>query len=151
FLNKVSEHTELNTFRNYPHIGARPLTAQTIRDVAKSGDVFFGNGGFVNVSVDGVSMGSVVRTSPRMHHMLRIEVYPARNSRLGRIEIVGKHGTVLATKEDFSGGELKYELPGQSEPDYVVVRAFGAGDDPVHDPDHVRRLAISNPVYLWPQ
>lgn len=151
FLNKASEHTELDTFRNYPHMGKRPLTAQNIRDVAKSGEVFLSNGGFLNVSVDGVPMGSVVRTGSGMYHKLRIEVYPARNSRLGRIEVLGKRGTVLTTKENFSGGVLEYEIPGHDNSDYVVVRAFGSGDDPVHDPDHVKYLAVSNPIYLWPQ
>ena len=151
FLNKVNEHTGLDTFRNYPHIGNRPLTAQSIREAAKSGEVFLSNGGFVDISVDGVPMGSVVRTHQGMQHKLRIEVYPARNSRLGRIEIIGKHGNILATKENFIGGVMQYEIPGRSEPDYVVVRAFGLGDDPVHDPDHVEHLAISNPVYLWPR
>src|SRR5436190_563273 len=151
FLNKASEHTELDTFRNYAHIGERPLTAQNIREVARSGEVFLSNGGFLNVSVDGVPMGSVVRTGSGMRHKLRIEVYPARKSKLGRIEIIGKQGAVLATKENFPGGVLEYETLGQDDPDYVVVRAFGSGDDPVHDPDHVHYLAVSNPVYLWPQ
>ena len=151
FLNKASQHTELDTFLNYPHIGDRPLTETSIRDVARTGEVFFGNGGFVNISVDGVPMGSVCRTAPRMHHKLRIEVYPPKNSSLGRIEMIGKHGAVLATKNNFTGGVLEYELPGRREPDYVVVRAFGADDDPIRDPDHVKYLAVSNPVYLWPR
>jgi hypothetical protein len=127
------------------------LTAQTIRDVARSGEVFFSNGGFLNISVDGVPMGSVVRTSQGTHHKLRIEAYPPPNSRLGRIEIIGKHGTVLAARENFDGGVLEYEIPGRGEPDYIVVRAFGSGDDPIHNPGHVLHLAVSNPVYLWPQ
>ena len=151
FLNQASQHNELDTFRNYPHIGDRPLTAGAIRDVARSGEVFFSNGGFLNVSVDGAPMGSVVRTGPAKRHKLRIEVYPAPKSQLGRIEIIGKHGALLAVNDKFSGGVLEYEIPGRSEPDYVVVRAFGAGDDPEHDPDRVRYLAVSNPVYLWPQ
>jgi hypothetical protein len=150
FLNQVRQHNQLDTFRNYPHIGNRLLTARAIRDVARSGEVFFSNGGFLNVSVDGVPMGSVVGTDPAKRHRLRIEVYPAPNSRLGRIEIVGKHGAVVAAKDKFSGGELEYEIPGRGEPDYLVVRAFGSGDDPDHDPDRVRYLAVSNPVYLWP-
>jgi len=150
FLNQASQHNRLDTFRNYPHIGTRPLTARAIRDVARSGEVFFSNGGFLNVSVDGAPMGSVVRTGPAKRHRLRIEVYPAPNSRLGRIEIIGKHGAVLAAKDKFSGGVLEYGLPGRGEPGYVVVRAFGSGDDPDHDPDRVRYLSVSNPVYLWP-
>ena len=151
FLNQVNQHNQLDTFRNYPYIGHRPLTAQAIRDVARSGRVFLSNGGFLNVSVDGVPMGSVVRTSRTKRHRLRIEVYPSSAYHLGRLEIIGKHGAVLAVNDKFSGGVLEYEIPGRSEPDYVVVRAFGSGDDPDHDPAHVRYLALSNPVYLWPK
>jgi len=151
FLNQVNQHNELDTFRNYLHIGNRPLTARAIDDVARSGEVFFSNGGFLNVSVDGVPMGSVVRTGQGKRHRLRIEAYPAPNRQLGRIEIIGKHGAVLLRKDKFSGGVLEYAIPGRSEPDYVVVRAFGSSDDPDHDPDQVRYLAVSNPVYLWPQ
>lgn len=151
FLNQAMKHTELDTFRNYPHIGDRDLTEQAIRDVARTGEVFFSNGGFVDVSVDGVPMGSVCRTAPNKHHKLRVEVYPPEYQKLGRIEIIGKRGTVIASKENFPGGVLEYELPGRGEPDYVVVRAFGAGDDPNGDPDHVKYLAVSNPVYLWPK
>jgi hypothetical protein len=151
FLNQARQHNQLDTFRNYPHIGSRPLTARAIRDVAASGEVFFSNGGFLNVSVDGVPMGSVVRTGQAKRHRLRIEVYPAPKSQLGRIEIIGKHGAVLAAKDKFPGGVLEYAVPGRGEPDYVVVRAFGSGDDPDHDPAEIRYLAVSNPVYLWPQ
>jgi len=117
----------------------------------RRGDVFFSNGGFVNVSVDGVPMGSVCRTEPDKRHKLRIEVYPPENEKLGRIEVIGKHGAVIASEDHFAGGVLEYELPGKAETDYVVVRAFGAGDDPHHDPDRVKYLAVSNPVYLWPE
>ena len=151
FLNQVDKHNSLDTFLNYPHIGGRTLTEDSIRDAAKTGDVFVSNGGFVNISVDGVPMGSVCRTAPGKQHKLRIEVYPPPHWKLGRIEIVGKHGTILTTKNDFPGGTLEYLLPGRSDPGYVLVRAFGAGDDPVRDPDHVKYLAVSNPVYLWPE
>lgn len=150
FLNQVEEHDSSDTFLNHPHIGNRKLTEDAIRDVAKTGDVFFSNGGFINISVDGVPMGSMCRTAPGKQHKLRIEVYPPPHEKLGRIEIVGKHGQILATKFDFPGGTLEYLLPGRKDPGYVLVRAFGAGDDPVHDPDHVKYLAVSNPVYLWP-
>jgi hypothetical protein len=151
FLNQVDAHNSLDTFLNHPHIGDRRLTEDAIRDVAKTGEVFFSNGGFVDISVDGVPMGSVCRTAPGKQHKLRIEVYPPPHEKLGRIEIIGKHGKILATKEDFPGGILEYLLPGRKAPGYVLVRAFGAGDDPVRNPDHVRYLAVSNPVYLWPE
>ncbi len=151
FLNQANDHTELDTFRNYPHIGTRPLTGRSIRDVARTGEVFFSNGGFVAISVDGVPMGSVCRTALDKRHLLRIEVYPPDHIRLGRVEILGKHRTILAYKDNFPGGILRYELPGRTDPGYVVVRAFGAGDDPDLDPDHVKYAAVSNPVYMWPQ
>lgn len=151
FLNQVDQHNSLDTFLNHPHIGDRTLTEGAIRDLAKTGEVFFSNGGFVDISVDGVPMGSVCRTAPGKQHKLRIEVYPPPHEKLGRIEIVGKHGTILATKENFPGGILEYLLPGRKDPGYVLVRAFGQGDDPVRDPEHVKYLAVSNPVYLWPQ
>jgi hypothetical protein len=151
FLNQADQHDSVDTFLNYPHIGNRELTEDAIRDAAKAGDVFFSNGGFVDLSVDGVPMGSAVRTAPGRQHKLRIEVYPPPHEKLGRIEIVGKHGTILETKDDFPGGTLEYLLPGRKDPGYILVRAFGAGDDPAHDPDHVRYLAVSNPVYLWPE
>ena len=151
FLNKANEHAELDTFRNYPHIGARTLTEQSIRDMARTGEVFFGNGGFVNISVDGIPMGSVCRTAAGKRHVLSVEAYPPEHGRLGRIEVIGKHGAVLASRDDFPGGILRYELPGRADPGYVLVRAFGAGDDPAGDSDHVKYLAVSNPVYLWPR
>jgi hypothetical protein len=151
FLNQVDEHSSRDTFLNYPHLGDRRLTEDAIRDVARTGEVFLSNGGFVDISVDGVPMGSVCRTSARKQHKLHIEVYPPPHEKLGRIEIVGKHGTILAAKNDFPGGILEYLLPGRKDPGYVLVRAFGAGDDPARDPDHVRHLAVSNPVYLWPE
>lgn len=151
FLNEVDHHNSRDTFLNYPHNGNRALTEDAIRDAAKTGEVFFSNGGFVDISVDGVPMGSVCRTAPGKQHKLRIEVYPPPHEKLGTIEIVGKHGTILATKNDFAGGILEYLFSGRKDPGYILVRAFGAGDDPVRDPDHVKQLAVSNPVYLWPE
>lgn len=151
FLNEAARHNSQDTFLNYPHIGERALTEDAIRDAAKTGEVFFSNGGFVDISVDGVPMGSVCRTAPGKQHKLRIEVYPAPNQKLGRIEVIGKHGKILATRDHFPGGKLEYLLQGRKDPGYVLVRVFGAGDDPIHDPDHVRYLAVSNPVYLWPK
>src|SRR5262249_44183057 len=118
FLNQAGQHGELDTFRNYPHVRKRPPTPPAIPHFARPGEVFFSNGGFLSVSVDGVPMGSVVRTGKAKRHRLSIEVYPAPNGRLGRIEIIGKHGAVVATENNFSGGVLQYEFPGGTDPDY---------------------------------
>jgi hypothetical protein len=66
-------------------------------------------------------------------------------------ELIGTHGAVLGGKRDFTGGVLEYEIPGSAEPGYAVVRAFGPGDDPDGAPEAVKRIAVSNPVYLHPK
>jgi hypothetical protein len=149
-LNKAGQHTSLDTFLNHPYLGTRPVNEQNIHDAAKIGQIFSGNGAFLNVTVDGVPMGSVCRTAPGRPQHVRIEAYPEEGGHLGRIEVIGKHGVVLAVKKNFPGGVLEYEVPGGAEASYIVVRAFGAGDDPLQAPDQVKHLAVSNPVYLWP-
>jgi hypothetical protein len=132
------------------HLGTRQLTEETIRDVAHKGELFASNGAFLIASVDGVPMGSVCRTAQGKNHRLRIEAYPEPGSTFSRIEVIGKHGKILAVKSDFQGGVLSYDVPGSNEPGYLVVRAFGRGDDPDTAPDEVKHAAITNPVYLWP-
>jgi hypothetical protein len=55
-------------------------------------DVLLSEAGFVNISVDGVPLGSICRTAPKMRHKRRIEVNPADHSSLGRLRIIGEHG-----------------------------------------------------------
>ncbi len=150
FLNQVSTKTSLETPRNYVHLGGKPVSEEHIRDAARRGDVFASNGAFLTISVDGVPMGSVCRTAAGKRHRLRIEAHPEPGSRFSLIQVIGKHGAVLATKRDFGGGALEYELDGSNEPGYVLARAFGPGDDPNNAPDKVKRAAVTNPVYLYP-
>ena len=101
FLNQAARHTALDTFRNYPHIGDGPLTSQAIREAARRGEVCFSNGGFVNVSVDGVPMGSVCCTAPDKRHRLRIEMiaaakYGERHRKNDLILILSKDLTPLS-------------------------------------------------------
>jgi len=95
-------------------------------------------------------MGSVCPTAEGKRHRLRIEAYPEPGPSFSRIEIVGKHGAILAVKSDFGGGVLEYEVPGTKDASYLVVRAFGPGDQPDTAPDEVKQAAVTNPVYLWP-
>jgi hypothetical protein len=150
-LNKVSTRTRTETFRNYLHLKNSPITAENIRDTARTGDLFASNGVFLSISLDGVPMGSVCFTEPGKTHRLRIEAYPEEGSRFSRIELIGTHGAVLAAKRDFTGGVLEYEIAGSAKPGYIVVRAFGPGDDPDGTPEAVKSVAVSNPVYLHPR
>jgi len=149
FLNRASEHNDLQTFRNYMHLNGKTLTAEHIRDAARVGDVFASNGPFLTLSVDGVPMGSVCTTSSEKLHRIRVEAYPLLGSGLSLIQLIGPHGAVLAEKRDFPGGVLEFDLAG-IEQGYVLARAFGPGDDPSAAPDQVRQAAITNPVYLRP-
>jgi hypothetical protein len=150
FLNKASERSGLETFRNYMHLSGKTTTAEHLRDAARTGESFASNGAFLTISVDGVPMGSICNTSAKRTHHVRVQAYPAPGSTLSLIQLVGLHGEVLAEKHGFSGGVLEFELAGSNDPRYVLARAFGAGDDPVDAPDKVREAAITNPVYLHP-
>ena len=151
-LNKVTSRSAQQTFRNYMHISPGAISEQKIRESARKGETFMSNGGFLTVSVDGVSMGSVASTRAGKAHHVRIEAYPVEGQqKFSRVELIGKGGNVLATKRDFPGGVLTYEIPGRDEAHYLVVRAFGETDDPDADPAGVKYMAMSNPVYLHPQ
>lgn len=150
FLNLASGHSRQQTPLNYMHLNGAPLTARAIRNVAASGDVFASNGAFLTLSVDNVPMGSVLRTAPgRVHHLV-VHAYPRPGSSFSLIQIVGRHGRILAQQRDFPGGVLRFNLTADSGPGYVLARAFGPGDDPVSAPAAVREAAVTNPVYLYP-
>ncbi len=150
FLNNAAAKTKQETFLNHMHLGNRAVTEQNIRDAARRGDLFASNGAFLTASIDGIPMGSVCRTAAARHHRLRIEAYPEPGSSFSRIEVIGKHGALLAVKSDFQGGVLEYDVPGTNEASYVIVRAFGPGDHPDTAPNDIRQAAVTNPLYLWP-
>jgi hypothetical protein len=150
FLNKVSAHSGLETFRNYMHLNGKVLSAEHIRDAARAGDTFASNGAFLTISIDGVPMGSICNTSATKVHRVRVQAYPEPGSAFSVIQLIGRGGQVLAEKHDFAGGMLEFELTGSNRAGYVLARAFGPGDDPVAHPDEIRRAAITNPVYLQP-
>lgn len=150
FLNQAPTKSGLETFRNYMHLGVNTITTGNIGDAARAGDSFASNGAFLTISIGGVPMGSVCRTSPDKRHRVRVEAYPLKGSRFSLIQLIGRHGAVLAEIHDFPGGVLEFELAGSDRPAYVLARAFGQGDDPISDPDGVQQAAITNPVYLYP-
>jgi hypothetical protein len=150
FLNKASSRAARETFLNRMHMNGVPMTAEHIRDTAKAGDVFASNGAFLTISVDGVPMGLICPSAEGKLHHVRIEAYPLPGSHFSLIQLIGRHGAVLAAKRDFSGGVLEYELPGSGDATYVLARAFGPGDDPKAAPDRVQHAAVTNPIYLRP-
>lgn len=150
FLNNASSRSARETFLNRMHMNGAPMSAEHIRDAAKAGDVFASNGAFLTISVDGVPMGSICPTAVGKLHHIRIEAYPAPGNHFSLIELIGRHGAVLAARRDFSGGMLEYELTGNGDATYILARAFGPADDPDAAPDRVQYAAVTNPVYLRP-
>ena len=78
FLNQVSAHDGLHSFRNFMHLNGRTVTTEHIRDVARVGDVFASNGPFLTLSIDGIPMGSVCTTTAGKLHRIRVEAYALR-------------------------------------------------------------------------
>ena len=129
------------------------LTAEALRDAARTGECCFGTGGFLHVSADGTPMGRVQATAAGTIHRVRVEAYPRPGeSCFSRLDLVGKGGALLARRERFAGGILEYEIPGADAPHYVLVLGFGETEDPeAPRQQSIRHLAISNPVYLHPR
>jgi hypothetical protein len=131
---------------NYMPVGPN-LSLEKIVASARTAETFASNGPLVTMNVDGKPMGSIVATEAGRRHRLEITAYPAADEDAVNVEVVSNGGHVIASRQQFPGGRLSYELPGRSEPGYVVVRVFGAHDAPEKS---VRYHAVSNPVYLHP-
>jgi hypothetical protein len=143
---------EAVTYTNRMHIPG-PLTLESICAAARTGRVFASSGAFITIAVDGVPMGGVTETRAGQAHRVVVTAEPVPGEEtLGRLELIGRGGTVLAQLEGWVGGELEFEVPGADEPGWLVARVFGQHDDP-EEPDQkkIKHLAITNPVYLHPQ
>jgi hypothetical protein len=132
---------------NFMPVGPSPVLEKIVAS-ARSGQNFASNGPLVTLEVDGKPMGSVVATDAGRKHRIEITVYPAADEEaVGRIEVLSNGGQIIAARDQFRGGRLTYDLAGRNAPGYVVVRVFGAHDDPTRA---VRYHAVTNPVYLHP-
>lgn len=128
-----------------------PLSA--IIDRARAGCSVATTGALLTLAVDGAAMGSIVETASDATHVVTIGAYgDGEFDAFSRIELVGLGGRVLATIEDFAGGEIELALPGSAAHGYVYVRSFGPGDKPgANSQQAVRHHAVTNPVYLHPR
>jgi hypothetical protein len=118
----------------------------------KSGDIIASSGPFVELLVDDVRPGHVARTSPDRLHRVRLVVGSGSERGPGRVELLGRGGEVLWSRDDLPNGIFELEVPGLEERGYLIARVFGPGESSVgmHWRD-VERIAVSNPVYLHPR
>lgn len=111
---------------------------------ASSGPILF-------LMVDGKQQGSELTSAQGKHHTVTVEAYPSKGeTKLSKVELVGRGGEVLKTIRNFEGGRITWMLNGSEEGGYIVARCFGE-----HDSDYtykaqqcVRHCAITNPVWL---
>jgi len=114
----------------------------------RAGRMFASSGPRVDLLVDGVPMGQVVRTGPEVIHQVEVTVCGTCGAeRLARVELLGRGGTVLWHRDDVEGGTIKLPLPGLAQRGYLVAQVFQ--DDPGNWRE-VKSFAVSNPVYLHP-
>ena len=118
----------------------------------RSGRMCVSSGPHIEISVDGVPMGSIARTSGECVHTVEIHAQPAPGqTHLDRIELLGHGGCSLFRIEKFPGGTLRLKVRGLTERGYLLAQCFGEGDaSRLADFKSVLGFAVSNPVYLHP-
>jgi hypothetical protein len=133
-------------------LAERAPSRESLTEAFRGGRLYAGTGPFVELTVDGVPMGSAAATAPGRKHTVHLTAYASDfGEPLGCVELIGRGGQVLWRADDFPGGTVTLELGGLADRGYLLVRAFGAGEAPdrLHWRD-IRQVAIGNPVYLLP-
>ena len=130
-----------------------PLAADAglpqIQAAARRGNGYMGTGGLLTVSVDGVGMGGAVRTARGRVHRATVWAWPRPGQEaFARLEVLGRGGAVRVAVDGFRGGALELAWHGDGRADYLLARAFGAGEDPAAPQKRIRDFLLSNPVYL---
>lgn len=109
------------------------------------------SGPLLFLSVDNHPQGDELRSGADVRHVVKVVAYPARNeSRLSRVELVGRRGEVLAVVRDFAGGTIEWDVRGTDAGGYLVARCFGEmdGDYAFKAQQRIRQCAITNPVWF---
>jgi hypothetical protein len=104
----------------------------------------------LRLDVDGRTSGDAVASNATTCHRVRIDAWPAPGElTLGRVQLLGTGGRVLAEVSNFPGGMIDIEVAGDDRGGWLVARVFGAADDPLMPRQQaIRHCALTNPVYL---
>ena len=138
-------------FNLLPNDGKTKLTEEWIVKEFKAAHHTASSGPIVFLTVDGVRQGEEIASGEGQTHRVSVAVEPAPGeTKVGKVELVGRGGEVLRTVRDFKGGTIDWEVKGTDAGGYLVVRVFGEndGDYAYKDQHHVRHCAVTNPVWL---
>ena len=127
-----------------PAIAAMKAAFRASRHVMSSGP-------FLMLEVDGRPTGATLQSGAGVSHRAVVTAFPAEGeSALGRVELLGRGGRVLAAVEDFPGGTVEFQVAGDANGGPLVARAFGEhdGDYAAKAQQKTRHCAITNPVHL---
>ncbi len=138
-----------HVYMNYIKTGGR-LTNSRIVSALRRKCHFASSGAFINLSLDGVQMGSSIEKRKGDRVIAKVEAYPVPGQKkISRLDLIGRGGEVLATVADFTGGILEFEIEVGGLPGYVIARTLGEGDDiDALSQKSIRHAAFSNPVYI---
>ena len=145
------ESDDCSYFNILPREGITELTQDWIKEEFRAAHHTASSGPVLFLTVDGERQGAELTSGTGQRHRVTVEAYPAKGeTKLSKVELVGRGGEVLHTIRNFEGGRIIWTLKGTDEGGYVVARCFGE-----HDADYaykaqqcVRHCAITNPVWL---
>ena len=130
-----------------------PRSLAAIVAAARAGRGFATSGPFLHLAVDDVEMGAMLTSTGAATHRVRITAHPASGEQvLGRVDLIGRGGAILASVGPFAGGTIELTVPGSDQAAWLVARAVGERDDPAApNQKEIRHCALTNPVYLRPR
>lgn len=145
------ESDDCSYFNILPREAGTGLTQEWIKEEFRAAHHSASSGPVLFLTVDGERQGAELSSGAGKRHRVSVEAYPAKGeTRLSKVELLGRGGEVLQTVRDFEGGRITWTLDGSEEGGYVVARCFGE-----HDGDYaykaqqcVRHCAVTNPVWL---
>lgn len=128
------------------------VSVEALTEAGRSGMAVATTGGLAVPRAGDVNMGSVLTLAKGEERDMTVDLVPTPGEDyFSRVEILGRGGKVLFSRDHVPAGRLTLKIQGDGRPDYRVVRAYGAYDHPeMVDPMKIRHLVLSNPLYLHP-
>lgn len=127
------------------------ITTDRLTAAFRAGRLFASSGPFIDMTVDGHPMGDVAPTSAGQAHTVEITAFPhPGGGPLDRVELIGRGGAVLWSRDGFPGGTIVLRVPGMAECGYLLARVR-SDDSGCADWRQPARVAVGNPIYLHPE
>ena len=139
-----------NLFNYLPGV-AGPPSMDTIQAFCRASRHVMSSGIYLTLEIDGHPTGTSLASGAGFAHRALVTAFPVDGeSVLGRVELLGRGGEVLAFVENFQGGTIEFHIDGDANGGYLVARAVGEhdGDYAAKPQQQIQHCAITNPVYL---